>query len=119
MTVPVSPKWAAMRDRRLADATSREQFQRTRITVIEIRRLLQRIDAERERAGLSKSELARRAGTTPAAVRRLFTSPSANPTLRMVLDLFDALDLEITLQPRTTPDCTGSPASGTREYCRR
>jgi transcriptional regulator with XRE-family HTH domain len=70
--------------------------------VSSVRELLKLIDVERERAGLSKADLAQRIGTSPATVRRLFTSESANPTLRTMLDLFDALDLELALQPRGT-----------------
>jgi len=97
----VPSRWSAIRDRALAKPLARERYDRTRNSVLAIRHVLQAIDGERERAGLSKSDLARRVGTTPAAIRRLFTSPSANPTLRTILDLSDALNLEVSLRPRT------------------
>jgi len=89
-----------MRERVLATDADRQDYERTKRTVITIRRMLQRIDAERDRAGLSKADLAHRIGASPASVRRLFTSPTANPTLRTVVELFDALGLEVQVQPR-------------------
>jgi transcriptional regulator with XRE-family HTH domain len=71
--------------------------------------MLQMLDAERERAGLSKAELARRIGASPATIRRLFTSSHANPTLRTIVDLFDALDVEITLRHRHEQAADDSP----------
>ena len=48
-------------------------------TNIRTRRLLQAVDAERERSGLSKADLARRLDLNPAAVRRLLGGGGANP----------------------------------------
>ena len=100
MAVSRSDRWSTIRERTLEDPAARARYERTRRSVSAIRHVLQMIDAERERAGLTKSELAARIGTSPAVVRRLLTSESANPTLRTVLDLFDALHLEFALQPR-------------------
>lgn len=100
MTVGQSDRWTRIRERTLADAAARERYERTRRSVTSIRHVLQAIDAERERAGLTKAELAERIGTSPAAVRRLLTSDAANPTLRTILDLFDALNLEVAVRPR-------------------
>ena len=95
-----SGRWEQIRARKLADPTAREQYERTRRAVILTRQILQLLDAERERAGLTKAELAQRAGTNPAAIRRLLTSESSNPTLRTLLVVFDALGLEFSLRPR-------------------
>ena len=101
MADPGSGRWAQIRDRKLSTPALREQYERTRDSIITMRRMLQRIDAERERAGLSKSELARRIGAHPATVRRLFTSPTVNPTLKTIIELFMALDLELEVRPRS------------------
>jgi ribosome-binding protein aMBF1 (putative translation factor) len=100
MTSAGSDRWSEIRTRTLSTPELREQYERTRESVIAIRRMLQVLDAERERAGLSKSELARRIGASPASLRRLFTSPTANPTLRTIVDLFDALGIEMVVRPR-------------------
>jgi ribosome-binding protein aMBF1 (putative translation factor) len=93
-------RWSEIRERTLSTPEARERYRRTRATIEAIQRMLQVIDAERERAGLSKSELARRIGTSPATLRRLLTSPEANPTLKTMIGLFDALDVEVELRPR-------------------
>src|SRR4051794_37805458 len=93
-------RWAQLRERVLETDADRRRYEQTKRTVIFVRRLLQRIDAERERAGLTKTDLAERIGASPASVRRLFTSQSANPTLRTVVELFDALGLEVQVQRR-------------------
>lgn len=77
----------------------REQYERTFKTVVLIRQTLMAIDAERERAGISKAELARRMGVAPSVVRRVFSSGSSNPTLQTILQMLVALDLELTVQP--------------------
>ena len=100
MAVEHADRWTRIRERRLIDPATRERYERTRRAVTSIRRVLQTIDAERERAGLTKAELAGRIGASPAAVRRLFTSNAANPTLRTILDLSGALDLVLDLRPR-------------------
>ena len=108
-----SDRWAQIRGQKLADPATRDRYERTRRSVAAIRHLLRLVEAERERAGLTKAELAQRMGTSPAVVRRLLTSDSANPTLRTILDLFDALDLEFALQPRraSAPEKVHEPES--------
>jgi ribosome-binding protein aMBF1 (putative translation factor) len=93
-------KWSELRAKTFPDPASRERYARKVKSIIAVRRMLQLIDAERERAGLSKSDLARRIGVSPATVRRLFTSPTSNPTLKTIVDLFSALDLEVEVRPR-------------------
>jgi ribosome-binding protein aMBF1 (putative translation factor) len=88
-------KWSELRARTLSDPVARERYERNFRSIVAIRRMLQLIDAERERSGLSKADLARKIGVSPATVRRLFTSPTSNPTLKTIVDLFTALDLEI------------------------
>jgi ribosome-binding protein aMBF1 (putative translation factor) len=101
-------RWRQIRARALADPAARAQYERTYRMVLLTRQLLQAIDAERERAGLTKAELAGRAGTNPAAIRRLLTSDSGNPTLRTVIGVADALGLEISIQARKEPgECAG------------
>jgi ribosome-binding protein aMBF1 (putative translation factor) len=93
-------KWSELRAKTFPDAAARERHARKVRGIVAVRRMLQLIDAERERAGLSKADLARKIGVSPATVRRLFTSPTSNPTLRTIVDLFLALDLDFQVQRR-------------------
>jgi DNA-binding phage protein len=61
--------------------------------------LVRALDDARERQGMTKAELARRAGMPPEAVRRLFTADSANPTAATLIALADALDVEVIARP--------------------
>ncbi|MFN8632729.1 MAG: helix-turn-helix transcriptional regulator [Chloroflexota bacterium] len=100
MDETATDRWAAIRAKYISTPQARAEYERSRDSIIAMRRLLQAIDSAREEAGLSKSDLARRIGASPATVRRLFTSPTANPTLKTVVDLFGALDLELELHHR-------------------
>jgi ribosome-binding protein aMBF1 (putative translation factor) len=95
-----SDKWSELRAGTLSDPAARERYERKFKSALAVRRMLQMIDSERERTGLSKSDLARMIGVSPATVRRLFTSPTSNPTLKTVVDLLSALDLGIEVRPR-------------------
>lgn len=69
-------------------------------TIQAIDTLVRSIDERREAMGLSKAELARRAGVPPEAVRRLFTMRSPNPTAVTLVALARALDLNLVTEPR-------------------
>ncbi len=70
-------------------------------TVGAIDELVRSMDARREALGLSKAELARRAGLPPETVRRLFTMRSPNPTATTLMALARALELDLVAEPRT------------------
>lgn len=57
------------------------------------------LDEAREAAGLSKAELARAIQVEPAAIRRLFSSDHANPTLGTLAEVAAALGMRVTLEP--------------------
>lgn len=63
--------------------------------------IVRALDEKRELSGLSKAELARRADLPPEAVRRLFSTSSANPTLGTITALAGALNVELVLKPLT------------------
>ncbi len=115
-------RWAQIRERRLAEPELHERYERTRRSALLTHQLLQLIDAEREKAGLTKAELASRIGTNPSAVRRLLTSGTSNPTLRTTLSLLDVLGLELSVKPkqrarrrrtsRSAPNSVPTAASG-------
>ena len=61
-------------------------------------------DEARERAGISKADLARAIGMEPASIRRLFSSGSPNPTIGTLSDIATALGLRITIEPLAALD---------------
>jgi DNA-binding phage protein len=63
--------------------------------------LVRALDAAREKAGLTKTDLSKLVGMKPEVVRRLFTADEPNPTLETVLKLVNALNCSLDLVPRT------------------
>lgn len=94
-----SGRWEQLREQLVNTPELQQQYERTKHSILLSRQLLLQIDAARERAGLSKAELARRIGTSPSVVRRLFSSGSSNPTLQTMLDILDALGFQFELKP--------------------
>ncbi len=75
--------------------------------------LVRSIEKRRVARGLSKAELARRAGMLPEAVRRLFSTSSPNPTAATLVALADALDLELVTRPAGLASMNKSAAAKT------
>lgn len=65
--------------------------------------IINALNDAREAAHLSKAALARAVSVEPAAVRRLLSATSANPTLGTVSELAAALGMRLTLQPLDKP----------------
>jgi DNA-binding phage protein len=93
-------KWERLRAERMQSPAFRERYERTRQSLREVQAVLAYLDDRREAVGLSKAALAREIGTHPAVVRRLFSSGAGNPTLKTVMDVMDALGLEMQFSPR-------------------
>ena len=93
-------RWAQIRARRLAEPGMHERYERTRRSALLTHQLLQLIDAEREKAGLTRAELARLAGTNPAALRRLLTAETSNRSLGTLVAILDPLGLAFSLKPK-------------------
>lgn len=85
--------------RRLQDPEFREEFERQQREIAQIDALINCLDALRAIHGLSKAALAREIRKHPAVVRRLLTAP-ANPELRTVVAMADALDADVQIVPR-------------------
>lgn len=66
-------------------------------------KIIDQLDDIRRRKGMSKTELARRAGANPASVRRMLTSDERSPTLTSLTAVADALDVSIQFVPRRKP----------------
>jgi len=88
---------------RLGDPEYQREYRAARERIDRIDAVVRVLDGRRETMGLTKAELARRAGMKPEAVRRLFSAESPNPTLSTVVALADVLGLEIRPEPRLTP----------------
>jgi DNA-binding phage protein len=101
----------------LKDPEFGEAYERARDEIDLVDRFIRALDDRRVQLNLSKAEVARRAGMKPEAIRRLFSSEGANPTLRSLVVLAEALDVEIQAMPRMKSADVNrrrSTASGTR-----
>lgn len=87
-------------EKQRTDPEYERAYQDAAAMVRAIDELVWSIDAQREALGLSKAELARRAGLPPEAVRRLFTMRSPNPTATTLVALTSALELDLVAEPR-------------------
>ncbi len=90
----------------------REQTERDVRVMVMTRQLLMAIDAERDRRGLTKNDLAQLAGINPQQVRRMFTSEKSNPTLKTLLTILAALRIGWTFDMPTA--MAEAPAAGPR-----
>jgi transcriptional regulator with XRE-family HTH domain len=90
-------------DRRLSrrlkeDPECRVEFERRRFEVAQIDSVVHQLDELREKAGMSKAELARAIGKTPSSIRRLFTA-DVNPELKTVAAVAGVLGAEVRVVP--------------------
>jgi ribosome-binding protein aMBF1 (putative translation factor) len=81
------------------DPAFREAHGEAARRIRQIDELIGALDDARERRGLTKAELARRAGMSPVVVRRVFTAEGATPTAATLVALADALDVELVARP--------------------
>jgi DNA-binding XRE family transcriptional regulator len=97
---------------RMNDPEFRAEFERTSREIKAIDAIVNELDSLRTTHTMTKAELARKIGKNPASVRRLFTAP-ANPELRTVVAMADALDADVVIVPRSRRDkrASRSPAA--------
>jgi DNA-binding phage protein len=86
--------------RRAASPEFDAEYLAAKSEIAAIDAIMNALDDAREESGITKAELARRAGLGPEAVRRLFTIERVNPTLRTVVALATAMELDIHLVPK-------------------
>ena len=98
-----STRWQQIKARRIATPEAQARYDQQRRFLAFVQRLAVAIDERRQHQQMTKAELARRAGAHPAAVRRLLTANAANPTLKTMFELLEALDLELQIQPTARP----------------
>jgi DNA-binding phage protein len=98
---------------RMKDPEFRAEFERASCEIKTIDAIVNELDSLRTTHGMTKAELAREIGKNPASVRRLFTA-QANPELRTVVAMANALDADVVIVPRSRrtkrPGRTSAPA---------
>src|SRR5438270_13604422 len=82
------------------DPAFRAEFEKATRQITAIDAIINGLDSLRTEHGMTKAELAREIGKNPASVRRLFTAP-ANPELRTIVAMADALDADVVIVPRS------------------
>jgi DNA-binding XRE family transcriptional regulator len=88
-------KWEDLKKELLADPEFKAEVDKLEPQF----RLVRSLIACRRAKGLSQAALAEKVGTKQAAIARL-ESGRANPTLKFLLKVADALDAEVELRPR-------------------
>lgn len=86
---------------RMQDAEFAAEYKAARAEIDAVDAVVRGLDAAREKQGLSKAELAKRADMKPEVLRRLFTADKQNPTLSTVMKVAAALDFKLALVPRS------------------
>jgi transcriptional regulator with XRE-family HTH domain len=90
-------------DCQLADPAFRIGFEQKLAKVKGIAEVLSVIESVREREGIPKAEVARRMERKPEAISRLLRGEGANPTLETLVDLIDAMGLELDIRIKQQP----------------
>ena len=80
--------------RRLEDPEFRAEFEQQRRQIAQIDAVVRQLDELREKAGMSKAELARAIGKEPSSIRRFFTT-TVNPELKTVAAVADVLGARV------------------------
>lgn len=105
--------------KQMEDPAYRDAYDRAREQIARTDALVRSLEERRTARGMTKADLARKAGLAPEAVRRLFTMKSPNPTAGTLVALADALDLELVTTPKRAAKPTKSPTAESRTARRR
>ena len=89
--------------RRMRDPEFRREYERARTETRAVDEIVHALDGLRAEQGMSKADLAREIDKNPASIRRLLTLDGANPELRTVVAMANALDADLRLVPRAKP----------------
>jgi DNA-binding phage protein len=87
----------------LADPQRKAAFERKLAKVKSMAEVLHVIESVREEKRLSKAEVARRMDRKPESVSRLLRGEGANPTLETLVELADAIGLELDIRIKPQP----------------
>lgn len=95
----------------LTDPSFKAGFERKLAKVKSIAQVLYVIESVREQQNVPKAEIARRMDRKPEAISRLLRGEGSNPTLDTLVDLVDALGLELDIRIRRQPAKTNGSYS--------
>jgi len=84
---------------RMSDPEFATAYREARTEIDAVDAVVRELDAERQRQGLTKAELARRSGLPHASVRRLLTSGEPDPKLSTMMILSITLGRPLSLLP--------------------
>jgi DNA-binding phage protein len=87
----------------LSDPEFKAGFERKLAKVKSIAEVLHVLESVREDEKVAKAEVARRMDRKPEAVSRLLRGEGSNPTLDTLVDLVDALGLELDIRIKRQP----------------
>ena len=90
--------WADLADD-LADPEFLREYVVESVRIATVDAVVNTLDDARRSAGLTKAALARAVGAEPAAIRRLRSAPTVNPTLGTLAEVAAVLGLRVTLEP--------------------
>lgn len=93
----------------MEDPAYRATYEQARDRIARTDALVRSLEERRAARGMTKADLARKAGLAPEVVRRLFTMESPNPTAGTLVALADALDLELVATPKKAAKAKKSP----------
>jgi DNA-binding phage protein len=100
-------------DGQMASPSFAKAYTKARREVDAVDVMVRALDLAREKAGLTKAQLAAEIDARPEVVRRLFTSKKPNPTLATLVRIAAAVGYRVELVPVTRPKkATGRGAAG-------
>ena len=87
----------------------RQALDDARVRIAAVDGVVRALDERRKDLGLSKAELARKAGMRPEVVRRILGAGPANPTLSTVISLASAMSMDVTVSVPADRRQSGAP----------
>ena len=87
-------------DKRMKSRAFAEAHRQAKVEIDATDAIVRRLDAARERARMTKAELARRAEMPEETIRKLLTAEGVNPTVNTINRLAAQLGLSLTLVKR-------------------
>jgi DNA-binding phage protein len=97
---------------RMKDREFAADYQEARQGIDSVDAFMRLLEEARATVGVSKAELAKLTGTQPAAMRRLLTTDSPNPTLGTVMSILKSLGYGLALVPKRPRGKPAPKASG-------
>jgi DNA-binding phage protein len=91
--------WADLHEQLQGDPDFARQYLLEWVRISTVDRLVNQLEAERSSIGISKAALARAIHRDPAAIRRLLSDTSGNPTVETVSSVAAAMGYKLELVP--------------------